>query len=626
MIFRPVIRLLLAAAPIFISLLCAVPVLAEDVPDAPEAPDAPVSLVEVRFTGQAALTESELRKAVKTKARRDLDVEVLKADADRLVRLYEDHGFMQAKVVATVDPRENGKGDVLTFDITEGARFRVREIEFAGNTLFTTEELRPLAVVERDGFFSKGKLMESAEQIHARYGNTGRLTTAVVPSTGRIDLAQALLSVRITIQEGPPVVLKSLVIEWTGQQVTWESLIRRELDLREGQPLTYDEVETAVARLRRAGWFKNVRYDVRPEPDAPEQVTLAVIVEEARTARVGIGGSAATATGLGLNLSFAERNFDIANWPATWEQVKDWDMFRGRGETFSVVLNPSTKFSIAALNFSHPYFFDTPYAILADGLLRIQELRDYDLFSIEGRVGLSRSLGEHLSLSFGPAVQMTRISDIDRRDIPDYVEAEGATVGYGAWTTLAYDTVPVGLVPSRGLRASFTLEPMHVDTTFLRLTGSVTRFFPLYGEAEHTHVLELTARAGARIGEAPFFERFYAGGQNSVRGFDIQGISPRVKEVVVGGDALYTARAEYGFPLYELGDDLIFRGAAFIDAGDVEKSWLDMGKPRVGAGLGFRILIRKLPGFGAAFDFAAPLLRQREDDVQVFSFLVGLGF
>jgi outer membrane protein insertion porin family len=119
------------------------------------------------------------------------------------------------------------------------------------------------------------------------------------------------------------------------------------------------------------------------------------------------------------------------------------------------------------------------------------------------------------------------------------------------------------------------------------------------------------------------FERFYAGGIGSFRGFDFRGISPRqgIHDDAIGGEFMLLTGGEYVVPLYEK----IIHGVVFLDMGTVERE-LTIGTWRASIGAGVRLT---LPFFGTVpmeFDLAYPFVKDGDDDTRVFSFYVGLPF
>ena len=136
-------------------------------------------------------------------------------------------------------------------------------------------------------------------------------------------------------------------------------------------------------------------------------------------------------------------------------------------------------------------------------------------------------------------------------------------------------------------------------------------------------VLAVRADAAYIVGDAPVFERYYAGGFGSLRGFAYRGVSPRsgIKENVVGGDFILLSGGEYSFPLYGKN----FRGVTFVDMGTVEER-LEITDWRVSVGFGLRIQVDFFGPVPIVFDFGFPLVKGDDDDTQVFNFAFGASF
>ena len=621
-------------------LVCGCVFAAEDSPPAATAPSPSGTTVEkppeaaaeprpavarFRFTGNDRFSSRSLKRSLETRTGKPIVVKTLMADVDRIVARYADDGYLEAQVKATLEPIEGKAGQELVFTITEGRRFTLKELEIVGNTVFSTPELRALVAPEREGYFSKGGFLAGARLIWAHYGAVGRLTTVVEPQMGRRPVANEA-SVRYVIKEGPPVTLQTFSFRWVNTPLTAEWLVRREADraLTEGEPLTLEQIEKVVGRLKQNRWFKSVNYEIRPG-DQPDRVVLVFVLEEGETSRLSLTGTAATYFGLSAALQFTESNFDIAKPARFQEENAGWNMFRGRGEHLTLTASPGQRLTTFGGSFVQPYTFGTNNNFVLSAQYTREGLPDSTEWQWQVRTGLMRELSEHWSAGFGPMVQGTEMWDLSQQDIPDYNEAAGYTPGYGAWGQLSYSTTPAGLIVNRGVRAGLRVEPMHEDTAFIRSVASASRFFPVHGEGFDAHVLEVSGQAGQILGRAPFFDRFFCGGLGSVRGFGVWGISPQFDDVPIGGYYYASGSAEYSLPLFHLHDEAYFRGALFVDAGDAETHAGDMGRIRSASGLGLRVVLPKFNGMTAGINLAWPLNAYRSDDLQVFTFFIGMG-
>ncbi|MBI3725832.1 BamA/TamA family outer membrane protein [bacterium] len=216
--------------------------------------------------------------------------------------------------------------------------------------------------------------------------------------------------------------------------------------------------------------------------------------------------------------------------------------------------------------------------------------------------------------------------------MPDVVAVSGDSLKSSIMLSVFYDrNVPDKyqvLYKGYSVSASYELAGVGGDVHYNKWTLSGNWQTTLLDfPTDHKWVIYLGAVLGymTRFSDrqTPIFDRFFIGGPQSVRGFQYRGVGPMVNDKPTGGDVRITGTAELSFPLFLH----ILRGVVFLDAGDVESSPRDVHGTsfRAAAGVGARI---KLPIFPApiALDFAWPLIRQRDDKPQVFSFSVGVGF
>jgi outer membrane protein assembly factor BamA len=132
-------------------------------------------------------------------------------------------------------------------------------------------------------------------------------------------------------------------------------------------------------------------------------------------------------------------------------------------------------------------------------------------------------------------------------------------------------------------------------------------------------VLALHSQLGYAGPHTPVFERFYAGGYRSMRGFEFRGVGPDVAGFKVGGDFLFLNSLEYQVPLLA-NDQLYF--VTFVDSGTVESD-VEINNYRVTAGAGLRIIVPMLGPVPIALDFGFPIVKAPQDRDQIFSFWIG---
>jgi outer membrane protein insertion porin family len=133
-------------------------------------------------------------------------------------------------------------------------------------------------------------------------------------------------------------------------------------------------------------------------------------------------------------------------------------------------------------------------------------------------------------------------------------------------------------------------------------------------------VLSYSTRLGFTGNDTPVYDRYFAGGYSTLRGFDFRGASPVTQDIRVGGDFEWLNSFEYLFPL--TADDMM-HGVVFVDYGTVEEN-VSLHDMRVAPGFGLRVTVPAMGPAPIALDFAWPIASAPYDDKQVFSFSIGL--
>jgi outer membrane protein insertion porin family len=204
------------------------------------------------------------------------------------------------------------------------------------------------------------------------------------------------------------------------------------------------------------------------------------------------------------------------------------------------------------------------------------------------------------------------------------IDLEGHTTITSVGLDLRNDTTDSPILPSKGSSIGIGWEAVGAlggQYTFDKFTADAAFHQTLNVDLlDRKTTLTEKISGGYIDAYAPFFERFYAGGIGSIRGFRYRGISPRQGPDAdpIGGNWSVSTTVELNFPI--LGDNL--RGVVFTDAGEIENQ-LRIDRIRVSAGVGIRL---QLPIFGQVpigLDLGFPLVRYRDDNTQVISFSLG---
>ena len=361
-----------------------------------------------------------------------------------------------------------------------------------------------------------------------------------------------------------------------------------------------------------------------PTGDPLRDLPIRISPEETQTGRLMFGVGVNSDAGLVGNITLDEQNFDWRQFPTSWEDIMEGRAFRGAGERFRLELVPGTQVQRYMISFTEPYLNDQPVSL---GLSGFFYQRLYTQWT-ESRAGGSVSLGYQFTHDLQGSVRFQG-QDVDIKNpaepVPALLDVLGRNQLYSVSASLQHDTRDNPFLASEGHLLSGTIEETFGSFQYPRASVEWSQFFRIFERADRSgkHVLSLKLQAGYSGDNTPIFERYYAGGFSTIRGFAFRGVTPLdpVYGMGVGGDFQMLSTVQYLFPI--TADDML-RGVAFVDAGTVEPTitqWVD--KVRVAPGFGLRISIPMMGPAPIALDFAFPISEQTGDQRQVFSFFVG---
>lgn len=601
-----------------------------------------VRIRNIQFRGNDSFSDDRLKGQIRSstwififRSGRFLPQQV-EEDVAALRRFYDSKGFFDARVgrklVYSPDMRELE----IQFLIDEGPRYTVERVTFEGNTQLSEDQLRARmkllegrpfddellqrdvrAIVRAYGPFGYIYQPDSNDPDYLRIGtNRGPVRRVYQRDAGKVELLYS-------IREGKPFRVGRIIPK--GNVRSQEKLILREMRFAPGELYDAGEVADATDRLRSTPYFGAV--SVTPIGSDPNYRDLLVEVEEAKTASFNVGAGINSNGGVGGNITYQQRNFDLLNFPNSPAEIFSDRAFIGAGQDLRVSLEPGTQASNASIRFTEPWLFDLPYSFTGEIYLRDRQRKDYD----DGRFGGRISFGKRFNYVWSGSVTLrgedVEISDIDDDELRaiEYVREEGHNTLTSVGLGVRRDTVNPGFLPHTGSVLTAGVDGYGLlggDYHFQRFSLGYDTYYTLDEDLiDRKTVLGLHGNLGYITGDSVFFERFYGGGLGSVRGFDFRGISPRsgIEDDPVGGDFLATGSVEVNFPL--LGESL--RGVVFTDFGTVEQDF-ELGTIRSSVGAGIRLVLPFLGQAPLAIDFAVPVTKDDEDETQLISFSFGI--
>ncbi|MGH7276504.1 MAG: outer membrane protein assembly factor BamA [Candidatus Rokuibacteriota bacterium] len=569
-----------------------------------------IKIDKIAFKGNAGLKDSQIKDALATRERQfyilrgKVQRQRLDEDVERILALYNDNGYVQARVESTDVAVDRDRALVtVTFVIVEGPQFRVGAVKTTGITLLPEKEILRQVKFKSGDLFARSAIRESLTNIESLYSTIGRASADVAPKTEQVP-GQHLFNVTFEIIEGPEVYVERINI--AGNVRSQDKILRREIPLHEGDLYTLQKKERARQKLVNLGHFEKVEVTTQPGSDKTK-IIVNVEVTERPTGIFSLGGGYSSVDALVGTIDLAQRNF------------------LGRGWEASIRLRAGAQSQQGVISFTEPWLFDRPLAAGVDLFLTDRQFSDYHYNSYGAGLRTGHPFEEYWRWNVGYRASQDRINDLS--DVAALSPELRSQVGTRVTSTisggLGRDSRNNVTMPSQGSQANASVDfaGLGGDQRYVKTAVYGTKFLTIWLD----HILAGRAEAAYGFGWSdkplPVFERFYLGGPNSVRSFKFRELSPKDEQGVrTGGNSEVLGNLEYLVPL-----PLGFRIAGFFDIGQVYGfgSNFDLTELRKAAGPG----VRWQSPFGPIrFDYGLNLDRRKGEKFGALQFSVGTPF
>jgi len=492
------------------------------------------------------------------------DATKLEEDTERVRAEYQNRGYFKA---GGGDPKTEihdtghkgahipliqsgaGKAVDITIPIDEGEKYRLGKITFKNNkAISNTAALRSLFPLKDGDIFSREKIAKGLEALRKAYGQFGYINYTGVPST-TFDDDKKLAFLEIDVDEGKQFYVRR--IEFVGNTTTRDKVIRRELALEEGGVYNSILWERSLLRLNQLSYFDQLKPD---DPNVTEkkldekngQVDLTLKVHERGKNSVGLNGGVSGLEGAFIGLNYSTNNF------------------LGRGETLNVQISLGNLARSVMFGFTQPYMFDRPLQLgvsVFGNKISYNQARQLSIFSgqtlnlpsaqlqnlqnySQSSVGFNSSLSYPLRRSFkrlGITYSLDRSTLIPlstaSKSLFDFIAFRGISgpnavngiITSKIFPNFSFNTLDSGISPHHG-------HQMTLGAELAGLGGTVRSFRPIVQYKQFVpmqngrNALGFTINGSFITGfgglVAPPFQRFFMGGENDIRGFDIRSVSP----------------------------------------------------------------------------------------------------
>ncbi len=495
---------------------------------------------------------------------RTYDATKLEEDTERVRAEYQNRGYFK---VLVNDPKTQirdtghkgvhipllmagpGKAVDITMPIDEGDRFRLGKITFKNNkAISNTAALRSMIPLKDGDIFSREKIAKGLENLRKAYGEYGYINYTGVPST-TFDDEKKLANLEIDIDEGKQFYVRR--IEFQGNTTTRDKVIRRELALEEGGIYNSRLWELSLLRLNQLSYFDQLKPD---DPNVTDkkldekngQVDLTLHVHEKGKNSIGLNGGVSGLEGAFIGLNYSTNNF------------------LGRGETLQVQVSLGNLARSVMFGYTQPYLFDRPLQFgwtVYGNKINFNQARQLSIFSgqnlnlpsailqnlqnySQSAVGFTTSLSYPLRRSFkrvGITYSLDRSTLLPlstaSKTLFDFIAFRGISgpnavngiITSKIFPNFSFNTLDSGISPHSGHQLTLGAE-------FAGLGGTVRSIRPIVQYKRFIPVQNRKNTIGFSVNGsfisgfaglvAPPFQRFYMGGENDIRGFDIRSVSP----------------------------------------------------------------------------------------------------
>ncbi len=503
---------------------------------------------------------------------RTFDATKLDEDTERVRQAYRDRGYFKALTSEptthvrdagglnpfTLRPSKGKRIDIL-MPVEEGERYRLGGITFTGNKAFSNTKVLRAQFAEKDGdWFNASLFGKGIEQLRKAYGEYGYINFVGTP-VPRIDEAKKLIYLDIDIDEGKPFYVSR--IEFTGNTITRDKVIRRELLLEEGQVYNSRLWELSILRLNQLNYFEPLKADQDSESrqnQDDQTVDLLLKLKEKGKNSIGLNGGIS-----GLSGTFIGVNYETNN-------------FLGLGETLSVQANIGDLSRNLSFGFTEPYLRNKPislgvqvyaskydfnpaksYAIATNqsqNLTTAQQslLTNYN----QSTTGLTLSIGEPLrhlwanhgvtrvGLSYALSRSSVTTFNDNTRNVFQSLAFRSGVQGLNQLTgivnsaftpSFSYSSIDraVGPHSGRDLNVAIQVAGAGGNVKYIQPVATYRQFYPIKGlkiNREGHNVLAYRVQFAYISGfggeVAPPTNRIYGGGESEIRGFDVRSASP----------------------------------------------------------------------------------------------------
>lgn len=543
----------------------------------------------------------------------------LSGDLETLRSHYLDNGYVNFSIDSTQVTITPDRRDVyITINVTEGEQYTVSSVSLAGDLIVPEEELRGLLKIGPNQIFSRRLTQESATAISSRLGLEGYAFANVNP-VPELDREKREVALTFMVDPGRRIYVRRINV--AGNIRTRDEVVRRELRQMEGGWISTDKVNLSRTRLMRLGFFEEANVETPSVPGVPDLIDVEFSVKERPSGSLMAGVGYSQAQGVLINASISQDN-----------------VF-GTGRRISATVNNSSVNRVYSFSYNNPYYtldgISRGFSLFARETDAAEaDIADYssDVYGLSVDYGFPLSEYNRASLSLGYEYTRIRTDEDTPQSFLDFLDLNDDRFNiYKLSGGITHDSRNRAILANQGRMHSLTTEIAVPGSglEYYKLRYRGLEYVPLFGD--FTLLLKGEIGYGDAYGDTsglPFFENFYAGGPESVRGFRSNSLGPRDDNRTtrpLGGAFKTVANVELILPLPFTEENRSLRVSTFFDIGNVfaDAGDFDSGELRRSVGVS---VLWYTPLAPMTFSLGWPLNEREGDRKETFQFTLGSFF
>ena len=577
----------------------------------------------VSFIGNTVFTEDELKSAIVTKRQwwryifrfgnyyneyqHDLDKEALQ-------KLYQNKGYLDFQVTDILENKlDDGKWIALTYKVKEGLPYKVKSISMTGAITFTPEKLLSMTALKVGDYYNAALEATDTDIMKSVYEAKGYLDLRLYP-THKVDADNHEVDIEYRVSEGNVCKIRDIII--TGNEYTQDKVIRREMAIFSEDLGDNSKIRISKNRLMNLGYFSRV--DIIPSvTETPDLRDLRIEVEEKPTGNLSVGAGFSTEDSAIAFMEFSEANFDLSKvlgleWPP-----------KGAGQRFRARVQVGSEVSSASISLTEPWFLDKRLELHTEIFFNNRFEDAYDQRSVGVGSMLSWPIAflvpftehtEYWRMGVGVRVEYVKISHVDNDEndfamLPnDWLERwyqnSGTVRGHNIfddedtfWANrliwrVSRDTRNAFRFPSRGsqitLELEYVTEALGSYESYGKVELSGAKYMPVFSDV----VLKTGFNFGSATSDDPaIFDRYFAGGIGTMRGFKRRDVAPvDAFEDPLGGNTILTGTIELLKPVR----DFVYL-STFFDIGNVWWDSFEVDTDDLNMSIGIGLQFKAIP-------------------------------